>query len=159
MSTLTAGFAQADITPPVGVGMSGYGSRTRPAEGVNDPLIAQALVLTSGEETAAIVCMDNIGLNWDMVCAARQHAERGVGAGDSSGDLVQRAVAPESDDHVDAPAGRVVGEAGGVAAPVGFDHLDVVALGQAAVHDHRVAGGHRRGERVDDEEHTHHESN
>jgi hypothetical protein len=74
MSNLTAGFAQADITSPIGVGMAGYGSRTKPAERVEDPLIAQALVLTSGDQTAAIVCLDNIGLNWDLVCAARQRA-------------------------------------------------------------------------------------
>ncbi len=75
MSKLTAGIAQADITPPLGVGMAGYGSRTKPAERVDDPLIAQALVLSSGDETAAIVCMDSIGLNWDLVSAARQRAE------------------------------------------------------------------------------------
>ena len=75
MSNLTAGFAQADITPPLCIGMAGYGSRTKAAERVDDLLVAQALVLTSGAETAAIVCLDNIGLNWDLVCAARQRAE------------------------------------------------------------------------------------
>lgn len=86
MPTLTAGFAQVDITPPIGVGMSGYGSRTKPADGINDPLIAQALVLSSGEQAAAIVCMDNIGLNWDMVCAARERAE--VASGIPEGNIV-----------------------------------------------------------------------
>jgi neutral ceramidase len=75
MSNLTAGFAQSDITPPIGIGMAGYGARTKPSERVQDPLIAQALVLTAGDQTAAIVCLDNIGLNWDIVAAARQRAE------------------------------------------------------------------------------------
>ena len=63
--------------------------------------------------------------------AAGQHAERGVGAGDAGGHLVQRAVAAEADDHVDAAAGGVLGEPGGVAAAVGLDDLDVVAAGAA----------------------------
>ena len=44
-----------------------------------------------------------------------QRAERGVGAGDAGGHLVERAVAAEADDDVDAAPGGVVGEAGGVA--------------------------------------------
>ena len=58
--------------------------------------------------------------------AAGQGAERGVGAGDAGGHLVQRAVAAEADDDVDAASGGVVGEAGGVAAAVRLDELDVV---------------------------------
>lgn len=75
MSNLTAGVAQADITPPLGVGMAGYGSRTEPAQRVDDPLVAQALVLGCGDLRVALVCLDNIGLNWDLVCAARRRAE------------------------------------------------------------------------------------
>ena len=67
-------------------------------------------------------------------------------------DLVQRAVAAEADDDVDAAAGGVVGEAGGVAAAVRLDELDVVVRGQPAVHDDRVAGRHRRRERVHDQQ-------
>ena len=43
---------------------------------------------------------------------AGQDAERGVGAGDAGGDLVQRAVAAEADDDVDARAGRRRGRSG-----------------------------------------------
>ena len=50
-------------------------------------------------------------------------------AGDAGGHLVQRAVAAEADDDVDAAARRVLGEAGGVAATVGLDDLDLVAAG------------------------------
>ena len=64
--------------------------------------------------------------------AARQRAEGGVGAGDAGGDLVERAVAAEPDDDVDAAPGGVVGEAGGVAAAVGLDELDLVVAATAA---------------------------
>ena len=84
--------------------------------------------------------------------AAGQHAERRVGAGEAGGHLVERAVAAEADHDVDAAAGGVLGEAGGVAAAVGLDDLDLVARGQRAVHDHGVARRHRRGERVDDQQ-------
>ena len=67
-----------------------------------------------------------------LVAAAGQHAERGVGAGHAGGHLVERAVAAVADDDVDAPAGRVLGEAGGVAAAVGLDDLDLVAAGSSA---------------------------
>ena len=81
-----------------------------------------------------------------------QHAERGVGAGDAGRHLVERAVAAVADDDVDAAPGGVVGEAGGVPAPVGLDELDVVPLRQPPVHHDGVARRHRRGERVDDEQ-------
>ena len=84
--------------------------------------------------------------------AAGQHAERGVGAGDAGRHLVERAVAAVADDDVDAAPGGVVGEPGGVPAPVGLDQLDVVPLRQSPVHDDGVACRHRRGERVDDEQ-------
>lgn len=79
MPNLTAGFAQADITPPIGVGMAGYGSRVKPSESIKDPLVAQVLVFSSGDQTVALVCLDNIGLNWDMVCAVRERAAAAAG--------------------------------------------------------------------------------
>ena len=84
--------------------------------------------------------------------AARQRAERGLGTGHTGGDLVERAVAAEADDDIDATAGGILGEPGGVSAAIGLDDLDVVALGESSVHDHGVARRHRGGERVDDEQ-------
>src|SRR5947199_258915 len=47
---LRAGAAKADITPPAGYPMWGYGARhDKPSEGVLDPLQARALVLASKE--------------------------------------------------------------------------------------------------------------
>ncbi|HYH64538.1 MAG TPA: neutral/alkaline non-lysosomal ceramidase N-terminal domain-containing protein [Urbifossiella sp.] len=54
-----AGAATADVTPPPGYPMWGYAARkSKPAEGVRDPLTARALVLKSGEGKIALVSLD-----------------------------------------------------------------------------------------------------
>ncbi len=58
---MEAGFAEADITPPLGMPMSGYSARKDPSNGVWDPLFAQALVLNDGQTEVAIVTVDLIG--------------------------------------------------------------------------------------------------
>ena len=56
---LSAGAATADITPPVGLPMWGYGARhDKPNEGVMDPLHANVLVLAVGDTKLAIVGLD-----------------------------------------------------------------------------------------------------
>ena len=87
--------------------------------------------------------------------AAGQDRQRGARAGDAGGHLVDGAVATEGHDHIDAAARRVLREAGGVAAPAGLDDLHVVLLRQRLVDEDGVAGGDRRGERVDDEQEAH----
>ena len=52
------------------------------------------------------------------------------------------------------PLGGLLGETGGVPAPVRLHDLDVVVTGQFLVHHDGVPGGHRGGERVDDEQQT-----
>jgi hypothetical protein len=56
---LKAGAARAEITPPTGYAMWGYGSRhDQPSAGVLDALHARALVLAVGTEKVAIVSLD-----------------------------------------------------------------------------------------------------
>ncbi len=56
---LRVGVAKADVTPPPGVRMYGYGARgEHVSTGVHDPLYAKAIVLTDGQRTAAWVTMD-----------------------------------------------------------------------------------------------------
>ena len=54
-----AGTAKADITPPVGGLMYGYGARgTNVSTGVHDPLYAKAIVLDDGTTKLTIVALD-----------------------------------------------------------------------------------------------------
>ncbi len=56
---LLAGTAKADVTPPVGGPMYGYGARgTNVSTGVHDPLYARAIVLDDGTTKLAIVTLD-----------------------------------------------------------------------------------------------------
>lgn len=78
-SPLLAGFAVADITPPLGLRMSGYFSE-RLATGTKDPLYAKAMVLRQGETSAAVVCCDLLNIDESLTAdvRARVEAEQGI---------------------------------------------------------------------------------
>lgn len=70
-STLSAGIARADITPPVGIRSSGFASRG-PLTRHHDPLLATALVLAdTAPGTLALLTCDLIGLDADTVAEVR----------------------------------------------------------------------------------------
>lgn len=79
MSGLTAGYAAAEITPPLGVAMAGYGARDTVSTGVNDPLEAQALVFVAGDKACALIATDLICLNEDVAQEVRQAAAAASG--------------------------------------------------------------------------------
>src|SRR5215469_16346541 len=54
---LRAGVAKADLDPPVGAPMAGYGT-ARFATGTLDPLEARVLALSDGHHTIALVTLD-----------------------------------------------------------------------------------------------------
>ncbi len=54
---LRAGVAKADLDPPAGIPMAGYGSE-RFAKGTLDPLNARVLALSDGARTVALVTLD-----------------------------------------------------------------------------------------------------
>jgi hypothetical protein len=68
---LYAGVCETNITPPLGVWMCGYGLRPSGCLSVHDELYARALVLNNGKKTVAILGMDLIGLDFDLVEQAR----------------------------------------------------------------------------------------
>lgn len=71
---LVVGFAETDITPPLGgkpVYMAGFG-QDRKAVGVHDPLMARAVVFRHGEQKLALVSVDLVGFFLPQVARIRQ---------------------------------------------------------------------------------------
>ena len=75
---LMVGVAVTDITPPVPYRMCGYFSE-RLSTGIKDPLSAKAVVLQQGDELAALVFCDIIGLPLDVSARVREQASRETG--------------------------------------------------------------------------------
>lgn len=63
MNTLRAGYAQIDITPPVGTDLTGFFSRRQPSTGIHDSLFARAVVLDDSRTRIAIVSCDLLGFS------------------------------------------------------------------------------------------------
>jgi len=76
--SLTVGVAVTDITPPIGYRMSGY-FHERLSTGTLNPLHAKAIVLRQGNESAALVCCDIIGLSLDVSSRARRQTTEKTG--------------------------------------------------------------------------------
>jgi neutral ceramidase len=68
-----AGVAVVDVTPPVPFRMSGYFNE-RLSTGTKDPLHAKAIVLKQGEERAALVFCDMVGVPRAISAEARKRA-------------------------------------------------------------------------------------
>ncbi len=65
---LKAGVGKADITPPIGTPLAGYGARAaKPSTGVHDPCEARALVIDNGAVKLAFVAVDHLGFDHGMV--------------------------------------------------------------------------------------------
>lgn len=72
---LLAGAGKADITPPVGTPLAGYGGRLGKAStGVHDPCEARALIIDNGAEKVAFVSVDHLGFDHSMVTRVRELA-------------------------------------------------------------------------------------
>ena len=66
-TALKAGFARAEITPPLGVPIAGYFVPRR-ATGVLDPLEASCLALSDGASTALLLALDLLGIKNVCLC-------------------------------------------------------------------------------------------
>jgi len=75
---LRVGFAEADITPPLGVDMSGHWN-IRQAKGVRDPLFAHAMVIDDGAAPICLVSCDVLSLRRSTVLAAREEIAKATG--------------------------------------------------------------------------------
>ncbi len=72
---MRAGFGKADLTPPLGVELTGYGYYlNRRALSVRDPLFARALFLETAETKALIISCELLGLNRHICADVAAHA-------------------------------------------------------------------------------------
>jgi len=71
MTTFQAGVARVDITPPLGLPVGCWAARRCLARGAREPLVAQALVLSDGDRTAALVTMDLVFAGRDLTDSVR----------------------------------------------------------------------------------------
>jgi len=78
-AALKAGCARVDITPPVGVWLSGYGSRNKPSEGISDKLYAKAVVLDDGQNKMAIVSTDLLWVPLETTNEVRGIVKKKIG--------------------------------------------------------------------------------
>jgi hypothetical protein len=76
---LLAGTAATDITPPVGVDLTGYVARLEASSGIHDPLFARALALKDGDQDALLIVCDLIGLEASFIREARRSIGRRLG--------------------------------------------------------------------------------
>ncbi|MDB6169467.1 MAG: hypothetical protein JWM88_2331 [Verrucomicrobia bacterium] len=79
---MKAGFAQADITPRLGVQLCGYGPyRNRAAQGILAPLSARAMALGHGRERAVLVNLELCGTPRGLAARIRAAVAERAGCG------------------------------------------------------------------------------
>ena len=78
-SALKAGVASVNISPPIGVDLTGFGNRTGPCIGIHDDIHAKALVLDNGSTRVGIVTTDLLGLDPRLVDQIRTLAKDTLG--------------------------------------------------------------------------------
>ncbi len=68
---IQAGVAKVDITPPLGISLTGTISQNPPAGSIHDPLHIRAIVLNDGRTTLAIAIVDNTMISAPVIDEAK----------------------------------------------------------------------------------------
>lgn len=71
MGNFKVGFSRIDITPMMGIEISGY-FKTRIADEVLDLLYANAIAFECGKKKALMICVDNCGINQKILLTYRK---------------------------------------------------------------------------------------
>lgn len=77
------GTARIDITPPVGVELTGFVARVQPSVGVHDPLFLRTLYLESGDQKLLWLHGDLLGWQQPLVGRVQEWARQQLGLNDS----------------------------------------------------------------------------
>jgi len=79
-NTVKASFFEKDITPPAGTWLNGFGSRTSPSEGCDDPIMLRMLCLEDTEGSRALfITADVLWFHNDMSFRIKHIAEKKYG--------------------------------------------------------------------------------
>jgi hypothetical protein len=76
---LRAGAARFEITPPVGIDLTGFVARQNPSIGVRDPLYVRALVLDDDDRQVALISCDLLGFGRELVVEIRDRIALATG--------------------------------------------------------------------------------
>jgi hypothetical protein len=71
---MLAGFAEIDITPPIGTAKIGWIKKIVPDK-IADPLFARVAVLESGNGRIAFIALDTLSIRWTQVADIRRRIE------------------------------------------------------------------------------------
>ena len=71
---MQVGFSSVDITPELGIYLTGYGMPERLATGVHSPLMATVMMMKDGDTEAAVIGMDWCFVDWELT----QDIRRGI---------------------------------------------------------------------------------
>ena len=72
---LQAGFARANINPPMGIDVNGYYVK-RNAEGILDDLEVNAVAVRNGDKTILLMAIDNVGIGTNYPTFMQAISER-----------------------------------------------------------------------------------